>query len=73
MLNKKVKKIPTHWIDASSGGVNLYHVKDLAIYIKYGYFEVHNLNITKSKFSLLLKTDNWLDVICFVDERKNND
>ncbi len=61
--------MPKDWVDASFGGVRVYHAKDLAIYINDDDFEVHNMNIAKSKFSLLLKSDDWENVISFVERR----
>tara|TARA_R100001443_G_scaffold28475_1_gene41653 strand:+ start:691 stop:1053 length:363 start_codon:yes stop_codon:yes gene_type:complete len=64
-----VKKFPSNWIDASFGNVQVYHTKDLAIYVNGNGYEVHNMNITKSKFSLLLNADNLDAVINFVEKR----
>ena len=61
--------IPSNWIDASFGDVQVYHTKDLAIYVNANGYEVHNMNITKSKFSLLLSADNLDAVINFVEKR----
>ena len=61
--------IPNNWIDASFDGVRVYHAKDLAVYINNDDFEVHNMNITKSKFSLLLNANDLSEVISFVNRR----
>jgi len=61
--------IPNNWIDASFDGVSVYHAKDLVVYINDDNFEVHNMNITKSKFSLLLNTNDFSEVISFVNRR----
>jgi len=61
--------IPNNWIDASFDGVRVYHAKDLVVYINDDNFEVHNMNITKSKFSLLLNTNDFSEVISFVNRR----
>lgn len=66
---EKVKNLPSNWIDASFDGVRVYHAKDLAVYINDDGFEVHNMNITKSKFSLLLNTNDFSEVISFVNRR----
>jgi hypothetical protein len=66
---EKVKKLPSNWIDASFGGVRIYHAKDLAIYVCENHVEVHDLNIPLSKESFLLKSDHWENVISFVEER----
>ena len=61
--------MPKDWVDASFGGVRIYHAKDLAIYVCDNYVEVHDLNIPLSKESFLYKADNWKNVISFVEER----
>lgn len=66
---EKVKNLPSNWIDASFYGVRVYHAKDLAVYINDDDFEVHNMNITKSKFSLLLNANDLSEVISFVNRR----
>ena len=66
---EKVKKLPSNWIDASFGGVRIYHAKDLAIYVCDNHVEVLDLNIPLSKESFLLKSDDWENVISFVEKR----
>ena len=66
---EKIKNLPSSWIDASFGGVNVYHAKDLAIYVCDYHIEVHDLNIPLSKKSFLLKSDDWKNVFSFVEER----
>ena len=66
---EKVKKLPSNWIDASFGGVRIYHAKDLAIYVCDNYVEVHDLNIPLSKESFLYRADDWENVFSFVDKR----
>ena len=52
---EKVKKLPSNWIDASFGGVRIYHAKDLAIYVCDNHVEVHDLNIPLSKESFFIE------------------
>jgi hypothetical protein len=64
-----MENLPNSWIDATCGEMRVYHVKDLAVYVNDNDFEVHNMNITKSKFSLLLKANDWQEVLGFVERR----
>ncbi|HAI39501.1 MAG TPA: hypothetical protein DCM40_16030 [Maribacter sp.] len=77
-MYKEVFTMPKNWIDASFDDVSIYHTKDLAIYVNAidnvpiktkCLYEVHNININKSKFSLLLKTNEFSELINFVNER----
>jgi hypothetical protein len=60
------KEIPSNWIDVGNG---IYHHDDMAIYSNDKNNEVHLLSVTKSKFSLLLSTKDWNEILNFVKER----
>jgi hypothetical protein len=60
------KQIPSNWVDVGNG---IYHYDDMAIYSDDKNNEVHLLSITKSKFSLLLSTKDWNEILNFVKQR----
>lgn len=67
ILEKNGKKqIPNNWIDAGDG---IFHYEDMAIYSNDKVNEIHLLNVSKSKFSLLLSTEDWNEVLSFVETR----
>ena len=60
------KQIPSNWMDV---GDDIYHCDDMAIYSGDKNNEVHLLSVTKSKFSLLLSTKDWNEILNFVKQR----
>ena len=63
-------KIPSQWNNAGDG---VYHFNDMAIYSKkiLGFYEVHLLSISKSKFSNLFASTKWDKIIEYVEKRSN--
>ena len=65
------KQIPNNWMDVGDG---IYHYDDMAIYSKkiLGFYEVHLLSISKSKFSHLFASNKWDKIIEYVEKRGAN-